>query len=391
MQQSTKVDIKTNRAVYKKHHSFEGFSSSVGSDPEFQKQRVLRILLSTKASTLSSAHQEIIKAVITDLTSQGLKEVDFKVTVHISDELSKLEDSEVLRYVIHRYRYDVFPKKKKLDQFPPYLQIEPTSICNFRCVFCYQTDKSFSDKSSGFMGSMTLDLFKEVIDQIQGNVEFISIASRGEPMVCKDIDAMLKYAVGKFLGLKVNTNASLLNEAHCHAILSGGVNTIVFSADAAEEPLYSQLRVGGKLDKVLANIEMFKKIKEKHYSKSKIITRVSGVKVSDQQAMPLMKETWGPLVDQLAFVAYNPWENVYESPINDIKTPCSDLWRRMFVWHDGLTNPCDTDFKSTLSPGTIKDKSISKIWLSDQYMALREKHLKDTRSQKDPCRRCTVI
>ena len=40
---------------------------------------------------------------------------------------------------------------------------------------------------------------------------------------------------------------------------------MVFSADAAEEPLYSQLRVRGKLKKVLENIERFQKIREVEY------------------------------------------------------------------------------------------------------------------------------
>ena len=38
-------------------------------------------------------------------------------------------------------------------------------------------------------------------------------------------------------------------------VKSGGVKTIVFSADAAEEPLYSRLRVNGKLSVILENIE----------------------------------------------------------------------------------------------------------------------------------------
>ena len=73
---------------------------------------------------------------------------------------------------------------------------------------------------------------------------------------------MIEYSIDKFLNFKVNTNASLLTEKHCHALLSGGAKTVVFSADAAEEPLYSQLRVRGKLKKVLENIERFQKIRE---------------------------------------------------------------------------------------------------------------------------------
>ena len=68
-----------------------------------------------------------------------------------------------------------------------------------------------------------------------------------------------------FLNLKLNTNASLLDERKTHAILQSGVKTLVFSADAAEEPLYSQLRVGGKLDQVLANVERFQKIRHTQY------------------------------------------------------------------------------------------------------------------------------
>ena len=146
---------------------------------------------------------------------------------------------------------------------------------------------------------------------------------------------MLKYTEKKFLNLKINTNASLLNEEKIHAVLGGGVGTIVFSADAADKELYSKLRVNGKLEKVLKNIELFNNIKEKQYKNNKIITRVSGVKVNDEQSIESMTKLWGGLVDQVAFVDYNPWENVYESKENQIKKPCSDLWRRMFIWWDG--------------------------------------------------------
>ena len=51
---------------------------------------------------------------------------------------------------------------------------------------------------------MTLNLFKQIIDQAEGNIEFLSLASRGEPMICKDIIPMLEYTRGKFLNLKLN-------------------------------------------------------------------------------------------------------------------------------------------------------------------------------------------
>ena len=196
---------------------------------------------------------------------------------------------------------------------------------------------------------------------------------------------------GKFLNLKLNTNASLLDDKKCHAILSGGVKTIVFSADAASEPLYSKLRVNGSLTKVLKNIENFKKIHETKYPKNQIISRVSGVKFSDTQDLHSMEKLWGDLVDQVAFVKYNPWENSYNKPTNNIVEPCSDLWRRMFIWWDGKTNPCDVDYKSHLSVGNLSNNNLRELWNSEKYKILRKSHLEKGRATISPCSSCTVV
>jgi MoaA/NifB/PqqE/SkfB family radical SAM enzyme len=189
----------------------------------------------------------------------------------------------------------------------------------------------------------------------------------------------------------MNTNASLLTEKVSHAILSDTIKTLVFSADAADPELYKKLRVNGSLEKILKNIEIFNKIKEKHYPKSKIITRVSGVKVNEQQNFESMKKLWSGLVDQVAFVDYNPWESVYSTPKNDIVKPCSDLWRRMFVWWDGKVNPCDTDYKSVLSSEIFPKTSLKEIWTGSNYKKLREKHLFGNRQKVFPCKSCTLI
>ena len=69
------------------------------------------------------------------------------------------------------------------------------------------------------MGHMTYETFKDIIDQAENNIEFISLASRGEPLICRDIEKMLAYTRNKFLNLKINTNASVLTESNIHSIL----------------------------------------------------------------------------------------------------------------------------------------------------------------------------
>ena len=67
-----------------------------------------------------------------------------------------------------------------ISEYPACVQLEPTSVCNFRCIMCYQSDKTFSEKKHGFMGSMEMDLFKKIVDEIEGKVESVTFASRGD-------------------------------------------------------------------------------------------------------------------------------------------------------------------------------------------------------------------
>jgi len=380
--------------MYEKHDSFYALKHK--KDPKIQKvlNRIVKASKDVSAvEKLSSKFKKILEKVINDLSdnAEPYSKNKFNLKSNVISEIDTLNDKDLPRYLVHRYRYEIFPQIKKTDNFPPYLQIEPTSICNYRCVFCFETDETFTNKKNGHMGQMKFELFKHVIDQAEGNIEFISLASRGEPLACPDIVKMLEYTKDKFLNLKINTNASLLNEKKCHAILSGGVKTLVFSADAAKEPLYSKLRVNGDLSKVLKNIENFKTIKEKQYSDSKIITRVSGVKFDNEQNLKSMEEVWGGLVDQVAFVNYNPWENSYNKKSNDIIEPCSDLWRRMFVWWDGKINPCDVDYKSHLSVGNFSKNNLEELWNSEKYKRLREEHLNSNRQTIKPCSSCMVV
>ncbi|MEA5421441.1 radical SAM/SPASM domain-containing protein [Spirulina sp. CCNP1310] len=380
--------------LYQKHNSFVELRNHnhQGIEKTLNRIATLRSSNPERNQFLSSDQQSILQRVYRDLLDGGVpEEPQFTLSPNVVEEIARIEDSDLPRYLIHRYRYEIYPQNHTLDSYPPYLQIEPTSICNYRCVFCYQTDDVFTQRKNGFMGHMTFETFRGIIDQAEGHIEFISLASRGEPLLCPEIEEMLAYTRGKFLNLKMNTNASMLDERKAHAILQSGIQTLVFSADAAQEPLYSQLRVNGKLERVLSNIKQFQKIKESQYRNSKIITRVSGVKFDERQNLDDMEQYWGELVDQVAFVNYNPWENVYDSPLTEVNQSCSDLWRRMFVWWDGTVNPCDVDYKSTLAIGTLKTANTSQLWQSDIYNQLRRLHFNQQRSQKSPCNRCTVV
>ena len=50
---------------------------------------------------------------------------NFSLSKNVIDEILSLKENEILRYLVFRYKYEIFPIIKRIDNYPPYLQIEP--------------------------------------------------------------------------------------------------------------------------------------------------------------------------------------------------------------------------------------------------------------------------
>ena len=162
---------------------------------------------------------------------------DFDLNFHVIKFViyNKNNLERIFKYINFRFLFNQVSKKKIITDFPPYLLIEPVSTCNLRCPFCFQTDKTFTRKP--FMGTMDLDFFKNIIDQADDlGIGAITLASRGEPTLHKNLKDMLKYMHDKknIFEKKLNTNATFLNEELCYEIFNSEINQVVISADHYE-------------------------------------------------------------------------------------------------------------------------------------------------------------
>ncbi len=294
-----------------------------------------------------------------------------------------------LDYLIHRYKFQIYPAQQTLTDFPLHLLIEPTAVCNLRCTMCFQVDKSFSSDRR-FVGMMSWELFTSLADQAaDSGCQAITLASRGEPTIHKRFGDMLMYLSDKgILDTKINTNATFLTEKMSHAILSANVSTVSFSVDASNAETYERIRVKGKFDKVLANIQQFNEIRHVHYPNSGTTTRISGVAVEDTQDPVEMKEFWSNYVDHVVIVEMIPRWSSYDRPLTGREPTCSFLYERLYVWFDGICNPCDFDYKSLLTTGDATKESIAEVWAGEKFQRLRSLHNARKRFSVVPCDRC---
>jgi len=242
------------------------------------------------------------------------------------------------------------------------------------------------------MGMMDLGMFKEVVDEANSqNVGAITLASRGEPTLHKEIDTMLEYLSEKFIEVKLTTNATRLTEALSHKILESGVNLVVFSVDAADAETYESIRIRGNFSEVVKNIRTFHQIREQHYPASSCTTRISGVRIRETQDLDQITTFWGKVVDEVGIKdAVERWDTYNNTPHPQLTNPCSYLWERLYIWHDGRVGVCDADYKSKLQLGRFGNKTISEVWTGEALTKLRQEHVRRLRETRYPCDRCGV-
>ena len=357
-------------------------------------------LINNETTTNKNSHiyKEIQKAFL-DIKEEKLRFInkydrdtdEFYITTQEINWLLKNKKKNWLKYLIYRYNFKILPLKKIVTDFPQYVLIEPVSLCNLRCVMCFQVDKSFSSNKA-INGFMDISLFKDVVEQVKENsCNAITLASRGEPTLHKEFDKISKIIEdSKILDCKLNTNATVMNEKKINEILSANFSEVVFSVDAGTKETYESIRVKGKWERVLKNIELFNQIRSNKYPKVQTVTRIAGVKVNNRQDINQMTNFWEKLVDEVSIKEASPRWDSYNNKINKITEPCMNLWTRTYVWYDGEVNPCDFDYKSNLSVGNVKEDSLKNIWNNDKYNNLRSNHLNKKRCLHNPCDRCPI-
>ena len=299
--------------------------------------------------------------------------------------------NKVFRYINFRYFFEQVSKRKIETDHPPYLLIEPVSTCNLRCPFCFQTDKSFTKKP--FMGTMKFELFKNIVDQANElGVGAITIASRGEPTLHKDLGEMLSYIKDKenIFETKLNTNGTKLTEKLCHQIFENEVNQVVISADHYEKKTFEELRKNSNFETIVKNVNMLFEIRKK-FSNPITEIRVSGIDYYKSTDKNEFHNFWIKNSDEVTIGnALERWDTYNNKTHPEINDPCENLWDRMYVWFDGKVNPCDADYKSYLSYGNVNEFSIKQLWNNQIINNIRKKHLTNQRCEIDPCNKCGV-
>jgi len=125
-----------------------------------------------------------------------------------------------------------------------FLQMEPTTRCNFTCGFCAgrhmdQTDLSF-------------DAFASALDQLP-EVEHVELQGEGEPLLHPAFFEMARHARARGIEVSTITNGSMFSRERIERLLDADLTSVLVSIESPDPAEFASIR-GGRLDKVIEGV-----------------------------------------------------------------------------------------------------------------------------------------
>lgn len=304
---------------------------------------------------------------------------------------------------------DILPLSK-----PFTLLIEPSSLCNFKCIQCFQRSPEcnyFTETRQ----NMSLELFAKIIEQLknwQGDkLKVLKLSLYGEPLVNKNFCEMLRLAKEADIAerIETTTNASLLTRETAETLVKYQLDYIRVSIYAVDQKKHEEI-TGSNIDihQIKENLLTLQKIKKEHKSERPFIGAKMLDSYDEEENRRFISE-FQNIADEAYLDKPHSWIKVdgldvvkkyykdcYEKVSEDLQSKsnervaCPMPFTTMAVRANGDVSPCCVDFIGGTNLGNVKESSLTDIWKSDRWFEFQKMQLENRKYMNSSCARCDV-
>lgn len=275
--------------------------------------------------------------------------------------------------------------KNKIEKSDIMVTIEPSNICNLKCVMCpYKNMKRKKEV-------MPMHLFKKIVDEAKEiGCKEIHLTQYNEPFSDKLLFDRLKYIREKGLKSSFYSNATLIDKEKIKKILENPPDLIRFSVDGVKKETFEKIRVGANYERVTDNIQELIKERDRINQKLPVI----------EVFFTLMDENRSEALEFL-----NKWENqcdfasLYPADSRESKNfvginyqkfksyPCFNP-KKVIVLSNGKVTLCCVDIDGQVILGDVKKNSLKEILNSKIYKEIYESQL-SRKNKISMCQNCS--
>jgi radical SAM protein with 4Fe4S-binding SPASM domain len=296
---------------------------------------------------------------------------------------------------------DIISVRRERPKLPKFIQLEPTTRCNFNCVTC--TRKKLNP--SRLSRDLTLEDFKIVIKQISPRE--VKLQGMGEPFLNKNLHEILEEGRYKRISFTTITNGSLL---HKYLDLIPYFDSITVSIDSVDEYRFKQIRIGDSLNRIISNLELV--VQEIRLNKWGTKIGINSVisHLNYDEIPKLIELAFRLNLDFISIVEVENWKTplekdydeerkfiekareksreireliesvrgkypnikIYYLPSTKRKQTCTWSFTATFITVDGFVTPCCIRMDpEVINFGNIFEDDFKSIWYSDKYIKFR--------------------
>src|SRR3989338_5849852 len=276
--------------------------------------------------------------------------------------------------------------------------IESTNACNLKCPMCprFQDDTM----STRGIGLMDMPVFTRVVDEIKGYAETIDLNLAGEPLMHPKIIEMINYCGSHGLKTVMHTNASFLNEKRSRELIDSSLSVLDISVDGNSKETYEQIRVGGKFEQTVQNVERYLEIKKEKQGRGPYTSiHMIYMKKNQHEAEAFLKKWKKAGMDAVRIKAFNQTGLFGENRLlgatsrifsNKVTKPCFMMWRFLTVQWDGTLVPCCLDYVGQEPLGNIMKEKLEVLWNGPRMKRMRALHIEGKAGSIPLCKDCSM-
>lgn len=227
------------------------------------------------------------------------------------------------------------------------IELNTTELCNRTCSFC---PRAYNYPNLNF--HMTADIAEEIVFQTNKYTNYICIAGRGEPLLCKNIKEICEIMAIYKRKFYLQTNGDFLDKH---------IEELDYIMDLQRLPANGHY-------KILVNCydgEQQKIERQDKWYKYKAL-KITNSRVDDPSSTEYQQKMQrGQYVNR---AGYLPW-----SKLENLQKPCYILFHKCYINWNGDIQICCHDWKVMRSFGNIMEKPFEQIWEGSELMEYREK------------------
>lgn len=322
------------------------------------------------------------------------------------------EERIIMKKVINMYPHNRTILKEQIPLVMPLcISIEPSNLCNFRCVMCYHCNDEYEEEAKPIK-NMDWECFEKILSDMKQwrnstgkKIKLIKLYSLGEPLLHPRLCDMLREIKDADVcsQVEITTNGSLLTSEIARKLVDYGLDILRVSVYSVipERNLYLT-KSKMQPQKIREQVKYLREYREqKGVNKPIIMAKMIDTKSDENR---VFEEFYTEIADvlcldelmQLNMEGVDAFQSYYG--IEDNNTTRKKLPRRvcrypfthLTIRSNGQVVVCCTDWLKETCVGDVRQNSLMEIWESKSLYEFRCNMIKERGINIDVCKYCEI-